>query len=61
VYRNNLAVRFLLKDHAATMNRKIHDSKQTETQIFKAVDQLISSVNQTQAATASSQIAPSPM
>lgn len=59
VYRNNLAVRLLLKDHGHTMSRNIHDSNQTETQILKAVDQLISAVIQTESA--ASQTAPSPV
>ena len=50
VYRNKLAVRFLLKDHGQTMKKRLHDSQQTETQIFQALDQMISAVNQMDAA-----------
>jgi len=50
VYRQKLAVRFLLKDNGrAAASSKVVDSQQVENQIFAAVDQMISSVNQTDA------------
>ena len=46
VYRQNLAIRFLLKDHGESMNRRVHDSQQIENQIYQAVDQMISTIDQ---------------
>lgn len=45
VYRQKLAVRFLLKDNQMLATQH-HDSKITEKKIFSAVDQMISAVNQ---------------
>ena len=44
VYRQNLAVRFLLKDHGQRKNN--HDSRQTESLILNAVDQMVAAINQ---------------
>ena len=47
VYRQKLAVRFLLKDHGKCMNTtKVHDATKSEAKIKAAVDQMILSVNQ---------------
>ena len=46
VYRQNLAVRFLLKDHGQAVRKSIHDARQTESLILNAVDQMVSAINQ---------------
>ena len=46
VYRQNLAVRFLLKDHGHATRKANHDSRQTESLILNAVDQMVAAINQ---------------
>ena len=47
VYRHNLAVRFLLKDHGRSVERtQVHDSSANDRIIHAAVDQMILAVNQ---------------
>ena len=49
VYRQKLAVRFLLKDHGRNMETtSIHDSTAMERAIHSAVDQMVWSINQTE-------------
>jgi len=45
VYRQDSAIRFLLKDHGKSMKLRVHDSQQMETQIHQAVDQMVFNID----------------
>jgi hypothetical protein len=50
VYRQKLAVRFLLKDHGLAMGKNnVHDSIRAEKDIRLAVDRMVQTVNQAEA------------